>query len=112
MRGYFWRNPFLAGVDLPDRLDEFLGWHALKHVATCSGFEGSLNFNIAFRGGQHDETSVQKFVPDRDHRLYAGHIGESDVHQSNIRPMFSKTEDSLLPSRCFAHHPHVGLIIN
>jgi hypothetical protein len=59
---------------------------------------------------QHDNASVCKLGPDRDHRLNAAHIRKSQIHQGDVGPMLSESMQGLAAACSFGHERHIWLV--
>src|SRR5579864_2159248 len=70
-------NTLLAAVDLTDGIDHILRRHALEHVGASSSFESTLNFNIALKRRQNDDSGFGELRSDRDHRVNSAHAWKS-----------------------------------
>src|SRR5580692_1860813 len=105
-------NTLLPTVDLADRIDHILRRHALEHVGARSSFESTLNFNIALKRRQNDDSGLGKLRSDRDHRVNPADAGKSEVHESHVGLVLAKLLDRLVGVAGFSNHMHVRLIIN
>src|SRR5262245_53752628 len=112
LRGYLRRNTLLAQMDLPNHINQFLWRHVLEHVASSSGFHGSLDLDITLEGRQHDDASAGKLRSDCDQSVNAAHIGKPEVHECDIGPMLAELLDGLAPARGLSRQEHVGLAVD
>src|ERR1700733_13851570 len=95
---YLARQVFAPGVDLADRLDDLFEWRALQKIAANSSRERALNINIPFKSREHYNSGGGKGSPNRGNGADPAHIGESQIHQRDIRLVFRKFLDGCLGS--------------
>src|SRR5580693_6062683 len=105
-------NALLPTVYLTDRIDHILRRHALEHVSARSSFESTLNFNIALKRGQNNDSGLGKLRSDRDHRVNPADAGKSKVHKGHVGLVLAKLLNRLVGVAGFGNHLHVRLIIN
>jgi hypothetical protein len=56
-----------------------------------------LDFHIAFERCEHDDASIRKLRADCDHHVYAIHVGQSQVHERDIRLALLKLLNGFTP---------------
>ena len=103
-------NMLSSAVNLADCLDELLARHALEHVSLGAGLQRAMNLGVAFKRGEHDHPSAWKVRADRHHRVNATDVGQTEIHQRDIRAMRAKALDCLATVRCFGYQNHVLFI--
>src|SRR6185369_17649365 len=89
----FREDMLLSRVDVADHLNQILGRHALEHIAASTRLKGTLDFNIAFKRCQHDDSGVGELRSYRNHRVDAAHIGKPEVHEGDIGLVLPKLLD-------------------
>jgi len=112
MRRHLRRDLFLALVHLADDIHQLVGRHALQQVPACSRLKRPLNFNVAFKGCQHDDPRVREFRPDGDHSVNAAPIRQPEIHQRNIRPALRIPLEGFAATGRFSNQLHVRLVLN
>src|ERR1700733_10411183 len=112
LSGHFGRNTLLARVHLADDFEKFPGGHALEQVAAGARFQCALDFDIALEGRQYDDAGVGELRSDGYHNIDAAQIGESEVHQGDIRYRFPKLQNRLIAAGGGRHQEHVRLAVD
>ena len=93
-----------------DHLDKLPAWHGLEHVAYSACLEGATDLYISFEGRKHDDAGIRELGANGDHCIDAADIGQSEVHERNVRPMLTETLYSLAPVGRLGDQEHVRFI--
>ena len=58
--------------------------HFLEQITANSGIQRPVNILIAIIGGERDDFSLGKFLPDVDHCFDSGAVRKPQIHQRDI----------------------------
>src|SRR5262245_22139685 len=84
MGRYLRRDSLFPGIDLPNRIYEFGGGHVLEQITSSPCFQGTMDFHIALKSGQHNYQNLRKFVSDSHQRVNTAHVRKAEVHQGDV----------------------------
>ena len=101
---------FLAGVYSSNHFYKLFSRHALEHVALSPGLQCPLNLCVSFKRCEHDDARVWKLSANGHHGVDATDIGKPEIHEGDVRSVFSETKDRLVSIGCFGNQHHVGFI--
>src|SRR6266581_2631141 len=85
LRDDFGRDSFLTGMNVPDRIRQFVGGHAFDQIPAGTCIESPLNFDVTFKCRQYQ------------------------VHESYVWPMRPKQPDSIVGVSGGGHQHHIRL---
>jgi hypothetical protein len=107
---YLRGNTFFSRVDLADCFDQVLGGHALERVTASASFERTLNLDVTLERCQHDDAGISKFRAKRDQYINAAHVGESEIHERDVRSQFPEILNGLAAIGGLGCQQHIGLV--
>src|ERR1700733_9587643 len=93
----FSRNVRFPFVDLANDLEHAFRSHALEQITASTCLQGALDFHIALERCQHNDPSFREFSPYGGERVYATHIGKSQIEQGYVRKVLPELGDRLTP---------------
>jgi len=85
-------------VYLTDYLQEFPGRNALLQESGGPGFERALDFYVAFKGREYDDTGFGELGSDCGQRINAAQIRHTKVHEGDIGAMSTILLDRIPPT--------------
>src|SRR5580704_13141335 len=103
----FWGDVLLSCVRSADHLYKLPPRHGFKHVASSARLECTTNLNISFEGRKHNNARVFELCANGDHRINATDVGQPEVHERNVRTMFTEALYGLASTGCLSHQKHV-----
>jgi hypothetical protein len=75
-----------------------------------AGREGALNVDVTLERRQGNDARVGRLRANRDGRVDAAHVGQTEVHQRHVGPMQAKLLDALLAGRGLGDNRHIRLL--
>jgi hypothetical protein len=69
-----------------------------------------MNLDITFEGCEHDDAGIRKLAANGNHGIDAPDIGQSEIHECNVRPMLAKTQYGISAAGRFSNQQHVWFI--
>src|SRR5271165_2942600 len=97
---------------MPYHVDQFFRGHALESVTVGSGLQGAPDIDIAFESCDGNDTGIVEFGEDRDHRVDAAHVGQSDIHQSDVGPKLTELLQRSGAGCGFTGQRHIRLAVD
>src|SRR5690348_15369278 len=111
-RRHFLWNALLSCVNLTNGFSHLLGGHTLEYVRARTCRQSPLDFDVAIKSSQHDDTCLWKLFSNCDHGVDPAHTWKPEVHQSNVGLVFTKIRDRFVSVGGLRHHLHVRLAID
>ena len=100
-------NTFLTGMDLTDDFEQFLRRRTFQQVTAGASLQRTLDLNITFKGSQKNNARARKFLSNRNRRIHAAHIRQSQVHERHIRTIFAKLQNRILRIGRIGYQLHI-----
>src|ERR1700723_3698061 len=97
MGGNLKRDVFLPCMNLPDNLYKLLRRHGLEHITLSPCLQCSLDFDVSFKGSQHDDAGIRKLSANCYHSVNAADIGQSQIHERNVGQMLTVSLHGFVP---------------
>src|SRR4051794_24074062 len=85
------RHALLPGMDLANRLQQFLARRALEQVSIGARPQRALYVDVAVERCQHHDARRREFRADRDEGVDPTQVWKTEVHECDIGPVLAKT---------------------
>src|ERR1700761_5128237 len=95
-----------------NRLQKILSHKALEQVSPSAGFESARNMEVARMGRQDDNSCVGELAANGADRIDTAHLRHLQIHERDVRTMFSELFERLTSVRSFPNQLHVRLSVD
>jgi hypothetical protein len=68
-----------------------------------------LDFHVALKGRQHDDSRFRKFITNDNQRIDPADVGKPQIHEGDVGTVFPKQLDGLSGGRCLREEGHIRL---
>src|SRR5260370_42072333 len=102
------RYESLAGMDSPNRVQEFSMHVPLQYVTPRTRFKSAQHLDVACIRRQDDDSGIGEFASNADDGLDSVQGGHLEIHHRYIRPMQPELFDRYLSITGLRDQLHVG----
>src|SRR3954466_6297343 len=111
-RGNLSRQALSPGMHSANRLQQFLSQHTLQQVTPGSGFESAKDLEIPRIGCQDDNSCVGELAANRADGVDTAHLRHLQIHERDVRTVFSELFERLTSVRSFPNQLYVRLSVD
>src|ERR1700693_2560092 len=105
--GHLGRYPLFPGMYQTDDLRQVFPHETLQQVSSSAGFDCAQYLDVSRIRRQNDDSRPREFLSNRDHGIETVHLWHLQIHQCDIRTMYSKLFDGLATVRSLGDQCHV-----
>jgi hypothetical protein len=69
-----------------------------------------VDLDVSFKGRQHDHAGVCELRANGNHGVDTTDVGQSQVHERDVRPMLPVTPDSLMAGCSLGNQQHIRFV--
>src|ERR1700736_2352176 len=91
----FGSQALVSSIDSPDRLQQFLSQQTLQEITLRAGLERALYLDITGISRQYNNAGSGKLAANRVDRVDTAHGGHLQIHEGDVRAVFSELLHSL-----------------